>query len=79
MLFLMKISVATGVPILPVHDEIVFPEPYLDDMKYCLAASWRLALQGAGSFGNLPLKISSVCDDKLSESETLINLHESNQ
>lgn len=79
MLFLMKISVATGVPILPVHDEIVFPEPYLDDMKYCLAASWRLVLQGAGSFGNLPLKISSVCDDKLSESETLINLHESNQ
>ena len=57
MLFLMKISVATGVPILPVHDEVVFPEPYLDDMKYCLAASWRLVLQGAGSFGNLPIKV----------------------
>ena len=57
MLFLMKISVATGVPILPVHDEIVFPESYLDDMKYCLAASWRLVLQGAGSFGNLPIKV----------------------
>jgi hypothetical protein len=57
MLFLMKISVATGVPILPVHDEIVFPEPYLDDMKYCLAGSWRLVLQGAGSFGNLPIKV----------------------
>jgi hypothetical protein len=57
MLFLMKISVEAGVPVLPVHDEVVFPEPYLDDIKYCLASAWRLTLKSAGSFGNLPIKV----------------------
>jgi hypothetical protein len=57
MLFLMKISVEAGVPVLPVHDEVVFPEPYLEDIKYCLASAWRLTLKSAGSFGNLPIKV----------------------
>ena len=34
---------------------------------------------GTGSFGNLPLKVSSICNDKLSESKTVINLNEPNQ
>jgi hypothetical protein len=53
-----------NIPILPVHDEIVFPEDRSEEVKRFLVASLNEYLGEYGAFGSLPVKLT-----KLSEQE----------
>lgn len=50
------------IPVLPVHDEIVFPEPYLETLKLSFALAFREVLRDFSSFGNLSISISYKLD-----------------
>jgi hypothetical protein len=55
MLWAMRLGVEVGCPILPVHDEVVFPEHWRAGVLHILTRSANAALGGAGGFGKLPL------------------------
>jgi hypothetical protein len=53
-----------NIPILPVHDEVVFPISHQTNVQFFLERSCQLVLNCAGMFGNLYIKISHICDKK---------------
>jgi hypothetical protein len=70
------IDVATTInlPILPVHDEFVFPEKRLDDMKELLRRVFQITYGALGQIGTLNCKLSDKNGD---EKEISLNLENS--
>ena len=58
MLTVLDIATKLGIPTLPIHDEVIFPESYLPTMKIVLARVFRIVLDEAGDFGMLEAKVS---------------------
>jgi hypothetical protein len=50
--------------VLPVHDEVVFPETQLEIMKYVPAKAFSWTFGDAGSLGSLTVKVT---DSKMAE------------
>ena len=59
-----KIANGIKVPVLPVHDEVVFPETQLEIMKYVPAKAFSWTFGDAGSLGSLTVKVT---DSKMAE------------
>ena len=70
------IDVATTInlPILPVHDEFVFPEKRLGDMKELLRRVFQITYGALGQIGTLNCKLSDKNGD---EKEISLNLENS--
>ena len=64
MLWVMRLGVETGIPGLPVHDEVVFPACYVEEMEYLLTRAVQTVLKGYGKFGSMMLKQTSLEDGK---------------
>lgn len=60
-----------GVPVLPVHDEFVFPESYISIMKIVLQRAFQSTFKDIGTIGTLDLTVSSPNSD---EEQLSINL-----
>lgn len=60
----LRISNELGVPVLPVHDEFVFPESYLSIMKIVLQRAFQSTFKDIGTIGNLNLTVSSPNSDE---------------
>ena len=57
-------GVETGIPVLPVHDEVVFPACYVEEMEYLLTRAVQTVLRDYGKFGLMKLKQSWLESDK---------------
>ena len=57
MINVIRIANEIQVPVLPVHDEVVFPETQLEIMKYALAKAFSWTFGDAGNFGSLKVKV----------------------
>lgn len=79
MLTLLDLSLKARIPILPVHDEVVFPRSCLAELVELLAIACRTALRAVGNFGNLPVKVSSICDNEIVASKSSICLDKTEQ
>jgi hypothetical protein len=64
MLWVMRLGVETGIPVLPVHDEVVFPAFYLEEMQYLLTRAVQTVLKDYGRFGSMMLKQTWLESDK---------------
>lgn len=58
MLNFVKIATSMGIPVLPVHDEVVFPEDRLAEMQQILTEAFRWSFADAGAFGSIEVKLS---------------------
>ena len=56
MLNVTKIATSMGIPVLPVHDEVVFPEHKQTDVEGILKEAFKWTFGDAGCFGILTLK-----------------------
>ena len=67
MINVIRIANEIQVPVLPVHDEVVFPETQLEIMKYVLAKAFSWTFGDAGNFGSLKVKVTrpDMSEDKL--------------
>ena len=67
MINVIRIANEIQVPVLPVHDEVVFPETQLEIMKYVLARAFSWTFGNAGSFGLIKVKVtdSEMVEDRL--------------
>ena len=59
MLNVLKLSNSMGIPALPVHDEVVFPDDKQEAMFEILAEAFRWTFKDAGDFGELRIKQTS--------------------
>lgn len=73
MINVIRIANEIQVPVLPVHDEVVFPETQLEIMKYVLAKAFSWTFGSAGDFGSLKVKIT---DSSLDERGLELDLKE---
>ena len=55
-----KIATSMGIPVLPVHDEVVFPEDKQSDVEGMLKEAFKWTFNNAGDFGHLTLKVSKL-------------------
>ena len=69
MLNVIKIASSMGIPVLPVHDEVVFPEDRQSDVEAILKEAFKWTFNDAGDFGQLKVKAS-----KLGQEATVINV-----
>jgi hypothetical protein len=58
MLNVLKLSNSVGMPALPVHDEVVFPEDKQEAMLEILAEAFKWTFADAGNFGGIKVKLS---------------------
>lgn len=58
MLNVLKLSNSMGIPALPVHDEVVFPEDKQAAMLEILAEAFKWTFADAGNFGSIKVKLS---------------------
>jgi hypothetical protein len=65
MLNVIKIATSMGIPVLPVHDEVVFPENRQADVEGILKEAFKWTFNDAGDFGHLKMKASKL--DEVSE------------
>jgi hypothetical protein len=77
MLTLLALSLGAGIPVLSVHDEVVFPEPYLPEVKRFLITACQRVLHDAGCFGSLPIKTKVIKQGFILEAVALLNLSKS--
>lgn len=71
MINVIRIANEIQVPVLPVHDEVVFPETQLEIMKYVLSKAFSWTFGSAGDFGSLKVKLT---DSFLDESGLELDL-----
>jgi hypothetical protein len=64
MLLVLRLGVETGIPVLPVHDEVVFPACYLEEVEHFLTRAVQTVLRDYGKFGLMKLKQSGLESDK---------------
>jgi hypothetical protein len=74
MLWVMGLGVETGIPVLPVHDEVVFPAFYLEEMQYLMTRAVQTVLKDYGRFGKMLMKQSWLEDGKNVSEANSINL-----
>ena len=60
MLNVLKLSNSMGIPALPVHDEVVFPDDKQEAMLEILAEAFKWTFKDAGNFGQLTLRESRL-------------------
>ena len=60
MLFVIRAANDEGIPVLPVHDEIVFPENRKDFVISAIGAAFWAVLGFAGEFGSLRMKLKKI-------------------
>ena len=60
MLNVIKIATSMGIPVLPVHDEVVFPEDRQSDVEGILKEAFKWTFNDAGDFGRLKVKASRL-------------------
>lgn len=60
----LSISNELGVPVLPVHDEFVFPESYLSIMEMVLQRAFQSTFKDIGTIGTLNLTVSKPDHDE---------------
>jgi hypothetical protein len=63
-----------GVPILPVHDEVVFPLSQQVEVEKYLVEAIRHVLKDYGAFGGLPIKSSYISIGKSQSERRYLNL-----
>jgi len=63
MLNVIKIATSMGVPVLPVHDEVVFPEDKQADVEDILKEAFKWTFNDAGGFGHITVKASRLGKD----------------
>ena len=66
MINVIRIANEIKVPVLPVHDEVVFPETQLEIMKYLLVKAFSWTFGSAGGFGSLKVKVTDSSLDERS-------------
>jgi len=71
MINVIRIANEIQVPVLPVHDEVVFPENQLEIMKYVFARAFSWTFGDAGSSGSLAVKVT---DSEMVENRLELNL-----
>ena len=64
MLLVMRLGVETGIPVLPVHDEVVFPACHVEEVEYFLTRAVQTVLKDYGSSGKMLMKQSWLEDGK---------------
>ena len=64
MLWVVRLGVETGIPVLPVHDEVVFPACHVEEMQYLLKRAVQTVLKDYGKFGTMMLKQTWLEDGK---------------
>jgi len=69
MLNVIKMATSMGIPVLPIHDEVVFPEDRQSDVEGILKEAFKWTFNDAGDFGQLTVKAS-----KLEQEATVINV-----
>ena len=47
-----------GIPVLPVHDEVVFPENKQSDVEGILRETFKWTFNDAGDFGQITMKLT---------------------
>lgn len=73
MLLVMRLGVETGIPVLPIHDEVVFPACYVEEVEYFLTRAVQTVLRDYGKFGLMKLKQSWLESDKtVSEDKSIL-------
>ena len=60
MLNVIKIANSLGIPVLPVHDEVVFPEDNQADIEDILKEAFKWTFNDAGDFGHITVKASRL-------------------
>jgi len=60
MLNVIKIATSMGIPVLPVHDEVVFPEDRQPDVEDILKEAFKWTFNDAGDFGHIKVKASRL-------------------
>ena len=63
MLNVIKIATSMGIPVLPVHDEVVFPEDKQADVEDILKEAFKWTFNDAGGFGHITVKASRLGKD----------------
>ena len=56
MLNVIKIATSAGIPVLPVHDEVVYPEHKTKEVLEILGEAFKWTFNDAGDFGQLKIK-----------------------
>ena len=57
MLFILRRAIEDNIPVLPVHDEVVFPEDKVEWVMAALIAAFWFVLGERGQFGDLKIKL----------------------
>lgn len=73
MLMVLRLATEREVPVLPIHDELVFPASMLEKIKHVLVESWHTALNDFGRFGVISLKLCQADDTESWITLTLIS------
>ena len=60
MLNVIKMATSMGIPVLPIHDEVVFPEDRQSDVEGILKEAFKWTFNEAGDFGRLKVKASRL-------------------
>jgi hypothetical protein len=60
MLNVIKLATSMGIPALPVHDEVVFPEDKQNEVEDILTEAFKWTFNDAGDFGHITLKASRL-------------------
>lgn len=63
------------IPVLPVHDEVVFPKIHISGVRQSLILACQQVLRVAGRFGNLPIKTRVIKNNEILEEAGFLNLN----
>lgn len=74
-LFILNAANRDNIPVLPVHDEVVFPAVNKDFMLIALIASFWHVLGGAGEFGTLKVKAKRLVCGEIEEEVIELDLN----
>jgi len=74
-LFILNATNQENIPVVPVHDEVVFPEVHKDFLLIALIAAFWHLLGEAGEFGTLKVKAKRLVCGEIEEEVIELNLN----
>ena len=74
MLFILRAANEKCIPVLPVHDEMVFPENQKGFMLAAVIAAFWVVLGEAGEFGTLQVKVKRLISGKVQDEQISLEL-----
>ena len=74
-LFILNAANRDNIPVLPVHDEVVFPEVHKNFMLITLTAAFWHVLGEAGEFGTLQVKAKRLVCAEIEEEVIELDLN----